>query len=73
MGEHNTAAFFPFSYGPTNCEGKNLALMEILGSLLGSSTIPVFRVAGFPRQPGVIYEEWEGRALDRFVVHQDPC
>ncbi|KAH9035423.1 cytochrome P450 [Lactarius hengduanensis] len=29
VGEHNTAAFFPFSYGPTICVGKNLALMEM--------------------------------------------
>ncbi|KAF8265715.1 high nitrogen upregulated cytochrome P450 monooxygenase 2 [Lactarius quietus] len=28
-GEHNTAAFFPFSYGPANCAGKNLALLEM--------------------------------------------
>jgi len=28
-GEHNTSAFFPFSYGPTICAGKNLALMEM--------------------------------------------
>ncbi|KAH8990970.1 high nitrogen upregulated cytochrome P450 monooxygenase 2 [Lactarius akahatsu] len=29
VGEHNTAAFFPFSYGPTICAEKNLALMEM--------------------------------------------
>ncbi|KAF8265721.1 hypothetical protein EI94DRAFT_1702303 [Lactarius quietus] len=28
-GEHNTAAFFPFSYGHANCAGKNLALLEM--------------------------------------------
>ena len=26
---HNTAAFIPFSTGPTSCPGKQLALMEI--------------------------------------------
>ncbi|KAF8258328.1 cytochrome P450 [Lactarius quietus] len=30
VGEHNTAAFFPFSYGPTTYAGKNLALMMLL-------------------------------------------
>jgi len=40
-GEHNTAAFFPFSYGPTNCAGKNLALMEMRMLLLGALAIPL--------------------------------
>ena len=26
---HNTAAYFPFSYGPAGCVVKQLALMEI--------------------------------------------
>ncbi|TCD68353.1 hypothetical protein EIP91_010991 [Steccherinum ochraceum] len=26
---HNTTAFIPFSYGPANCAGKNLALKEL--------------------------------------------
>lgn len=26
---HNSAAFIPFSMGPANCAGKNLALMEM--------------------------------------------
>jgi cytochrome P450 len=25
----NTAAFIPFSFGPANCAGKNLALLEL--------------------------------------------
>lgn len=26
---HNTAAFFPFSFGPANCAGKGLAMLEL--------------------------------------------
>ena len=26
---HNTAAFIPFSFGPANCVGKNLAYQEM--------------------------------------------
>ncbi|KAI9508755.1 cytochrome P450 [Russula earlei] len=32
-GEHSTTAFIPFSYGPTICAGKNLALMENASAL----------------------------------------
>ncbi|KAH9057217.1 high nitrogen upregulated cytochrome P450 monooxygenase 2 [Lactarius vividus] len=66
-GEHNTAAFFPFSYGPTNCVGKYLALMEMRMVLCW-----VLRRFQFSKAAGVIYEEWEGRILDWFIVHQDP-
>jgi cytochrome P450 len=66
-GEHNTAAFVPFSYGPAICAGKNLALMEmrmVLCWLLGR-----FR---FSKAPGVDYAEWEKGIQDWFVVHQEP-
>jgi cytochrome P450 len=66
-GEHNTAAFFPFSYGPANCAGKNLALLEM--RILLCWVIRRFR---FSKAPGVSYEDWEGRIQDWFVVHQDP-
>ncbi|KAH9063317.1 high nitrogen upregulated cytochrome P450 monooxygenase 2 [Lactarius vividus] len=66
-GEHNSAAFFPFSYGPTICAGKNLALMEMRMLLCW-----VLRRFRFSKPPGVTHEEWEGRILDWFVVHQDP-
>ncbi|KAI9445739.1 high nitrogen upregulated cytochrome P450 monooxygenase 2 [Lactarius psammicola] len=66
-GEHNTAAFFPFSYGPTICAGKNLALIEM--RMLFCWVLRRFR---FSKAPGVTHEEWEGRILDWFVVHQDP-
>jgi len=66
-GEHNTAAFFPFAYGPANCAGKNLALLEMRMLLCW-----VLRRFRFSKAPGVSYEEWEGRIMDWFVVHQDP-
>lgn len=67
-GEHNTAAFFPFSYGPANCVGKNLALMEMRMLLCW-----VLRRFRFSEAPGVSLEEWEGGILDwLFVVHQGP-
>ena len=66
-GEHNPAAFIPFSYGPTICAGKNLALMEMRMVLCW-----ILRRFRFLRAPGVAYEEWEGKIQDWFVVHQEP-
>ena len=66
-GEHNAAAFIPFSYGPTICAGKNLALMEMRMVLCW-----VFRRFQFSKALGVSHDEWEGRIMDWFVVHQDP-
>jgi cytochrome P450 len=67
VGEHNAAAFFPFSYGPTNCAGKNLTMMEM--RMLLCWLLRRFR---FSKAPGVNYEDWEGKILDWIVVHQDP-
>jgi cytochrome P450 len=67
VGEHNTAAFFPFSYGPTICAGKNMALMEMRMVLCW-----ILRNFRFSRAPGVVYEEWEAKIQDWFVVHHEP-
>ena len=67
IGVHNTAAFIPFSYGPTICAGKNLALMEMRMLLCW-----VFRRFRFSEAPGMSHEGWEGRIMDWFVVHQHP-
>jgi cytochrome P450 len=66
-GEHNTTAFFPFSYGPTSCSGKNLALTEMRMVLCW-----MLRRFLFSRAPGVDYEKWETKIQDWFVVHQEP-
>jgi len=66
-GEHNAAAFFPFSHGPTICAGKNLALLEMRMVLCW--VLWRFR---FSRLPGFPYEEWEGRIQDWFVIRVDP-
>ena len=66
-GEHNTVAFFPFSYGPTICAGKNMALIEMRMVLCW--ILRHFRVS---KAPGVVYEEWEGKIQDWFLVHQEP-
>ncbi|KAF8481478.1 cytochrome P450, partial [Russula emetica] len=66
-GEHNTAAFIPFSYGPTICAGKNLALMEMRMVLCW-----ILRHFRLSRAPGVVYEGWEDKIQDWFVVHHEP-
>jgi len=66
-GEHNTAAFIPFSYGPTICAGKNLALMEMRMVLCW-----ILRQFRLSRVPGVVYEDWEEKIQDYFVVHHEP-
>jgi len=66
-GAHDTAAFFPFSYGPTSCAGKNLALMEMRMVLCW-----LLRRFRFSKAPDVAYEEWEGKSQDWFVMHVDP-
>jgi len=66
-GEHNSAAFIPFSYGPANCVGKNLALMEMRMLVCW-----VLRHLRFSKAPGVDYEEWERKIQDWFVLHLEP-
>jgi cytochrome P450 len=66
-GEHNTAAFFPFGYGPTICAGKNLASMEMRMALCW-----MLRRLRFSQAAGVTYEGWDERIQDQNVIHIDP-
>ncbi len=59
----NQAAFIPFSYGPANCVGKNLAMVEmrmIVALLMQRLDL---RLAD-----GFSAEEWESSLLDMFVI-----
>ena len=47
--------------------GKNLALMEMRVLLCWMT-----RQLQFTKVPGVSLDEWEGKILDWFSVHQDP-
>jgi cytochrome P450 len=49
------------------CAGKNLAQMEMRMVLCW-----ILRHFLFSKAPGVVYEEWEGKIRDWFVVHQEP-
>ncbi|KAI0265036.1 high nitrogen upregulated cytochrome P450 monooxygenase 2 [Gloeopeniophorella convolvens] len=66
-GVHNPAAFIPFSYGPTICAGKNLAILEMRMVLCW-----IIRCFHFSRVSDVNLEEWEEGMKDWFVAHQEP-
>lgn len=62
----NHAAFIPFSYGPANCAGKNLALLEL-------RVITCFIVQKFElKSTGFAFDSWEERVQDYFVVTRPP-
>jgi cytochrome P450 len=60
-------AFNPFSYGPANCVGKNLALLEL-------RMVPCFMVQKFKFRvrEGFKMESWEEGLQDFFVVKRPP-
>jgi cytochrome P450 len=66
-GEHDVTAFIPFSYGPANCAGKNLAVMEMRMVLCW-----MLRRFRFSKVPGIHYEAWEGQIRDWFLVNVRP-
>ncbi|KZP07103.1 cytochrome P450, partial [Athelia psychrophila] len=52
--KHNPEAFTPFSFGPQNCVGKNLAIMELRGVV--ASIVQRLNVAA---TGGLGLEQWE--------------
>ena len=59
----DTSAFIPFSYGPANCAGRNLALLEM--RVLVALLMQRFDIAF---APGLDFEQWEKEVQDLFVV-----
>lgn len=64
---HNLAAFIPFSSGPANCAGKNLALLEL-------RAVICIMVQRFDFQPekGFVLSSWEEGLEDLFVINRPP-
>ena len=60
---HNPNAFIPFSFGPANCVGKNLALMEM--RLVLCHFMQKLELS-FPK--GYDPMEWDRQLEDRFVM-----
>lgn len=64
---HNPSAFIPFSFGPSNCVGKNLALLEMRMVLCYCIQELEFTFADdLVEDPG----RWEREILDMFVMQK---
>ena len=64
---HNTAAFIPFSIGPANCVGKNLAWMEMRMAV----SVIVSRF-DLKLDPSYDPEKWYEDICDYFVIVKGP-
>ncbi|KAK1231863.1 hypothetical protein PQX77_005000 [Marasmius sp. AFHP31] len=60
-------AFIPFSYGPANCVGKHLAMLEMMMVL----TMLIQRFH-FEFVPGFEWKEWPERKVDVFATRNAP-
>ncbi|KAI0795685.1 cytochrome P450 [Abortiporus biennis] len=60
---HNTNAFIPFSFGPTSCVGKNLAILEMKMVLCYCLQKVCFKF-----DPNWDFNEWEKGLVDYFVL-----
>jgi len=58
----DAAAFVPFSYGPENCVGKNLAMLE-----MRTVVATVVHRLDLRLESGFRIEEWEEGLLDRYI------
>ncbi|KAI0265868.1 high nitrogen upregulated cytochrome P450 monooxygenase 2 [Gloeopeniophorella convolvens] len=67
MGTHNPTAFFPFSFGPTACAGKALALMEMRMVVCW-----LLRHFHFAAAPGNRLGAWEESLRGHFVMYRGP-
>lgn len=61
------AAYIPFSYGPTSCVGKNMALLE-----LRAVTCYIVQKFKFTAKKGRGLDSWEEDIKDFFVVKKPP-
>jgi cytochrome P450 len=61
------SAFIPFSYGPANCVGRNLALVE-----LRAITCYIVQRFNFRPKKGFNMKSWEEGIEDYFVVKRPP-
>ncbi|KAF8518339.1 hypothetical protein JB92DRAFT_2663898, partial [Gautieria morchelliformis] len=59
----NHSAYFPFSYGPTKCVGKGLAILE-----LRTVVCALIQKFEFELRPGFRREDWEGSLGDWFIL-----
>ncbi|KAJ6577437.1 cytochrome P450 [Mycena capillaripes] len=62
---HNTSAFIPFSVGPSNCVGRNLAYQEM--RMVICTLISKFEMRF---EDGFDVDSWEKDMLDYFVVQR---
>ncbi|KAL0060256.1 hypothetical protein AAF712_012966 [Marasmius tenuissimus] len=60
-------AFIPFSYGPANCVGKNLAMSEM--TMVLTVLIQKFH---FRFVEGFEWKEWPGKKVDAFLTDNGP-
>ncbi|KAL4246847.1 Cytochrome P450 superfamily protein [Abortiporus biennis] len=82
---HNTEAFIPFSFGPSNCVGKNLAWMEMRmvvctlvqkmrfefgSSSISRTTATPFTHGGLPGEGQWEVEEWENSIRDEGTLQR---
>ncbi|KAI0067779.1 cytochrome P450 [Artomyces pyxidatus] len=70
ISTHNTAAFFPFSYGPANCAGKNLALLQMRTVICWLMQRFELQRANDHKLPRL--EEWADGLQDFYVMGKGP-